>query len=304
MSVLGTRRGNGGYAVSMAHLVPQQYFTGTVHSVFATACNIAVDNMLITVQDTSKPHTPTSVRVAADGEGSWAPVTSVGDRAICRDGVLAFGNHILDLSWLPVWVPGQPMNWREPLAAQSRMRELAQMRQIHITHNPTPDLRALERDAWELGALMSAASAREADIAPAVLNLIGNGPGLTPSGDDILVGMMAALERGGEKSSPAFACLREAVVQHASRTTDISAHYLALAVHGHFGEPLSGLIDAVVGGSAADVAQERGSAVLSVGASSGGDALLGALVGLSAVLELRNRQNKNSTNTQTKEKVA
>lgn len=304
MSVLGTRRGNCGYAVSMAHLVPQHHFTGTVHSVFATACNIAVDNELITVQDASKQHTPTSIRVAAEGEGSWAPVTSVGDRAVSRGGVLAFGDHVLDLRRLSVWIPGQPMKWREPLAAQSRMRELAQMRQNHITNNSSPELRALVRDARELGALIGAASAREADIAPAVLSLIGNGPGLTPSGDDILVGMMAALERGGEKSLPASVCLREAVLQYASRTTDISAHYLTLAVRGHFGEPLSGLIDVVVGGAAADITQKRGNEVLSVGASSGGDALLGVLVGLSAVLELRDRQNDDKTNTQTNEKVA
>ena len=45
-----------------------------------------------------------------------------------------------------------------------------------------------------------------------VTGLLGLGPGLTPSGDDLLVGLLLALHSG---KSPAAASLSRAVVRHA-----------------------------------------------------------------------------------------
>jgi hypothetical protein len=67
----------------------------------------------------------------------------------------------------------------------------------------------------------------------AVIHWLGRGPGLTPSGDDVLVGMVAALQFVGVVDSSGLAPLRELIEIAGSRlTTDISAEYLHYACRG------------------------------------------------------------------------
>jgi len=182
--------------------------------------------------------------VAAAGAGSWAPVARAGDRTVCRDGVLQFGAHALDLRGVPVWAPGLLVHWGQPSLVRRRLTQLAAVRQAHGASGLLDDHPRLRRDVRDVGARVLATTTDEADIATAVTRLVGAGPGLTPSGDDVLVGLLAALLRGGG-SSPHSASVASwvsaAVVNNARRTTDISRHYLRLAARGHFGEPRSQL---------------------------------------------------------------
>lgn len=300
----------GEHPVSKAYLVAAGDFAGTVHSVFPTACNIAVGDLLLTVQDAAKRHTPTSVRVAVDGPGSWAPSVRVGDRAVQRAGVLSFGRHALHVGRVPVWAPEPVAQWAPARSStRHRLAHLAAARAHHLragAHTAAPEL---ERDARALAALLPGtrpgprAARRASDapaLEPAVARLVGTGPGLTPSGDDVLVGLLAALSRGGHGcpwATAAFDSVGKTVSRHAHRTTDISAHYLRLAARGHVGELLSDLVDSILTGLPIEALLDRASDVLSVGASSGADALLGVLAGLDAVLQL-------PLQPQTDEKVA
>jgi hypothetical protein len=66
--------------------------------------------------------------------------------------------------------------------------------------------------------------------------LIGMGPGLTPSGDDYLIGLLAALTMFRPQALPS---LSESMLQHLHSgpvTTDISNHYLKAACNGQFVE--------------------------------------------------------------------
>jgi hypothetical protein len=66
-----------------------------------------------------------------------------------------------------------------------------------------------------------------------VIHWLGRGPGLTPSGDDILVGMVAALRFMGAVDSSGLAPLRQLIQWTAGRlTTDISVEYLHYACRG------------------------------------------------------------------------
>lgn len=283
-------------AVSKAHLVPAVDFLGTVHSVFASACNIAVGDLLITVQDAGRQHVPTSVRVCAMGSGSWSPAVRAGDRASHQAGVLAFGRHVLDLSRVPVWAPGPTAGWTQPQAARRRLAQLAGIRRTHVRMHAHPATPELDRDVRALTVLLPGALTPEprapmdgSGLDSVVRRLVGAGAGLTPAGDDVLVGLLAALLRAGRGVSPAataFDWIGAVAERYAHRTTDISAHYLRLAARGHVSEPLSALIDAVVSDSPTETLRGRANDVLDVGASSGADALLGVLIGLDAVLDL------------------
>ncbi|MEV4397386.1 DUF2877 domain-containing protein [Nonomuraea sp. NPDC049607] len=260
-------------AVSAGYLVPGPDFAGTVHSVFATACNLAVDGLLLTVHDAVAPHTPTSVRVTG-----WRPAARVGDPVRCRSGLLSFGAHVLDLRDVPVWTPPPPARASSTVTG---WRQVAELRERYVEAEgltvPGLDGRA--------ESLLEALTGRPHDVPGAVARLVGFGPGLTPSGDDLLVGALAVLSRtarsaGGPAPARAFRTLADGVRRHAHRTTDVAAHYLRLAAEGHYSEPILDLVDALVTGADRTAVPARTQAALRVGASSGADGVAGVLLGL------------------------
>jgi hypothetical protein len=115
------------------------------------------------------------------------------------------------------------------------------------------------------------------DLRAATL-LVGLGPGLTPSGDDLIGGLMLALSARGETS------LRDALWDAIAPELDdltvpISAMHLAAAADGMGADAMHALIAAVVTGDAADVAA-RLPAAAALGATSGMDAIAGVVTGL------------------------
>ena len=110
--------------------------------------------------------------------------------------------------------------------------------------------------------------------------LAGLGPGLTPAGDDYLVGLMAGLrvwpgplENSGLSPDEACQIIFEATE---SRTTLLSRAFLHSAKEGLFGEDWHELLAALAGGEATGI-QRAARRVLSSGATSGADALAGFL---------------------------
>jgi Protein of unknown function (DUF2877) len=110
--------------------------------------------------------------------------------------------------------------------------------------------------------------------------LVGLGPGLTPSGDDLLVGTAAVLVAWEWPGAHSFlaACARQA----RGRTTPEALDLLRHAAHGRFAQPLHDVVGAL---DADDPATARWatSRLATVGATSGGDLLAGVLAGVAAV---------------------
>jgi hypothetical protein len=111
----------------------------------------------------------------------------------------------------------------------------------------------------------------------AARGLIGLGVGLTPSGDDFIVGLSAALVAIAHPVAGTFArgCAREAD----GRTTDVAWSYLDHASRAEFSSRIHRLLKVLATGSRSDVRAEV-AGVMCWGATSGADCLLGVLVGL------------------------
>lgn len=75
--------------------------------------------------------------------------------------------------------------------------------------------------------------------------MIGLGEGLTPSGDDFNIGMLAALwHTGGNNKSCKFRkCLTEAISGICSETNDISREFLLRACEGEFSPAITGIFE-------------------------------------------------------------
>ncbi|MCK3657800.1 hypothetical protein A4G18_03520 [Pasteurellaceae bacterium Pebbles2] len=73
--------------------------------------------------------------------------------------------------------------------------------------------------------------------------LIGVGIGLTPSGDDFLCGVLAALHKIDEKKTVLFIHLHVEISQRLMQTNDISRAFLDCALKGHFSQPVITFFD-------------------------------------------------------------
>jgi hypothetical protein len=106
--------------------------------------------------------------------------------------------------------------------------------------------------------------------------LVGLGPGLTPSGDDLLSGMLAAFRvLGGD---PAFADAAGAALATlaTARTTSISATLLRLAGAGQVAQEAAGVLLAIAAGEPLEQVLHT---LLGIGHTSGADLAAGILAG-------------------------
>lgn len=119
------------------------------------------------------------------------------------------------------------------------------------------------------------------DALRAATLLLGLGPGFTPSGDDVLGGLMLALTAGGRLT------LRDALWQAlepelGALTVPASAMHLSAAADGMASEPVHDLVAALLIGDEAPIAR-RLDAVAMIGHTSGWDILAGLVMGLDAL---------------------
>jgi len=115
-------------------------------------------------------------------------------------------------------------------------------------------------------------------------SLAGLGPGLTPSGDDFIAGVLLALALVREQRPDAeLGEIAALLVETAApRTHEISAAYLRAAHAGEAGEPWHPLLAAISIGDPQPL-RDAVDRVLEIGETSGADMLAGFIAGLSAV---------------------
>jgi hypothetical protein len=124
-----------------------------------------------------------------------------------------------------------------------------------------------------------------AELESGVSELIGYGAGLTPDGDDYLLGYLASLwpwQHLGAISAH-LKLLRPAIKSRLHRTTSISRHYLELALQGHYSQSIDHLTTVLIHGSTPADIKLSAINVIKFGSSSGADCLGGFLHGIRAL---------------------
>lgn len=222
---------------------------------------------------------PNAVALCEPLEGVLA-----GDEGWAGDGTVGVGG--LEIGVRRWWDPAPPLSSPDPARLPAA---LAVLDGIHARSPRQPGLDpAGAPDALSRGCLAGSL----ADAVTAAEGLIGLGPGLTPSGDDMLSGLLVALRHLGEAADAPGAVrladwLGAAVTYDArTRTTPISATLLYCAARGQAGPEVVGVLRGVVGLQPLEPAVHR---LLRLGHTSGADLLLGIRIGLSAVLSERER---------------
>jgi RimJ/RimL family protein N-acetyltransferase len=262
-------------------------FAGRVLAVFERACCLAgshADVVALVLPEVDNG----PLNVVVEGEpGLFAavapemPASLVGNR-------LRVGSLEIDLDSAVAW-EAQPAWDRLRACQQAIVERLPLVHALALRHAPQGSLLTLLNSAPLLAADLQSATLAvtrqaveslqagwdgdQAQLQAAASQLAGLGGGLTPAGDDFLVGVM--LRAWLAHSAPQVLCqtLLEAT---ARRTTALSAAFLQAAARGECSAPWHALLAALAEG--ADVGLDQAvQAVLAYGHTSGADALAGFL---------------------------
>ena len=291
-------------AVSIGSMVPDQFY-GKVHSVFNTAANLSVEGLdhLLTLILSDTMDLPQGIRLVPE-EADVIQRLEHGQVVTCQESVVRstgfpfeidlrhahpYDGRILCPLKLSVQKMARPYRVALEMLAKQQGEKLSELNITHLS----PSIAGIEEAIREeppvvrqLSSLID--SARRLDhpqAAVAVRALVGLGGGLTPTGDDVLVGFLAGLQAavGVEAArSKWLGELSETLRIASNETNDISRTYLILAADGQFSSSLKNLAGAVCVGEPEEKVREVAEIAFQVGHTSGMDAATGLLAGLAA----------------------
>ena len=279
-------------AVTIDQNLVGKSWVGKVDSVFNAVCNVTLqNNVVLVLADTSLPMMPNGIAI-----NSFRPNKSIGlqagqhvecnghsisigstnsiqiKNARCWSGKVAFSKQIdteeqLHIRWkllanqvretLPIVI--RKLSWHPWFKSGPLCTEITTKTIMLLANYPSP----------------------HSDSEKLLMHMLGLGPGLTPSGDDFIVGYLAASHALG--GSYARIKLNE-IDQHLRpqlqmMTTRISGHYLTKALQGEFVESLASLMSSFINSDHYKLKKAIPDAISKNGHSSGLDCCFGILVG-------------------------
>jgi hypothetical protein len=246
-------------------------FAGRVLGRFERACNLVdADGRVIALTLPEVGNGPFSIGIA--GQPGCFESFSTRASATAYPGNLTVGSWYIDLKAAEIWeprlvCPSQPLFLDPALASIIQSyTDWPNAAEVGLAAS-----RRLSEAAARLNQALAQTKRNESDneIAAAAGQLAGLGSGLTPAGDDFLIGVMAALWLTGQR-----ALLPKLANIAAPRTTALSAAFLRAAAQGEFIEPWHALAQALCTGEVESF-RRAVEGVAQFGASSGRDALAG-----------------------------
>jgi carbamate kinase len=140
--------------------------------------------------------------------------------------------------------------------------------------------------AMQVCRLMDVIYSNDSDEAEKILRyFLGRGKGLTPSGDDHLVGLLSIQSISNPFNSVFLGTLKQ-ILEQEKVTTDIGNEYLLYALNGEFSSSIVNLLNAINANDAREV-ENHLLHLLTMGHSSGLDTAFGMLIGLLSILNRR-----------------
>jgi hypothetical protein len=289
-------------AISIGCAVPRLGFTGVVHSAFHCAVNLqrSGDSMLLTVLSSGEADLPQGIRLDTPRGYTFERIP-VGTRTTCQDGILTLGRILkgdlreghsweCDLSSMDADMtsPEVAAAWRNAWHALRERR--VRLGSVMITGDDLDNMSTYDSVAAQLmnrilGRIRRATTAYEAAGMTEVGALVGLGPGLTPSGDDLLTGYLAGLwcaVRRRPERQRFLEAVAELVDRYSLRTNDIARTYLRLAARGQVSSRLVDLTTVICLGEGCASVLAAAEAAMRVGHSSGMETVNGLLLGMAA----------------------
>jgi hypothetical protein len=267
-------------------------FTGYVHSVFNRTVNIQSfeNGELYTVACPEIDNGPNTLVIQVDYFSTLN--LSINDHVYADRNILHISNKLaMAVDKVTLWnsvLPEYPQNVKNLNRNLTKMRDYIDKHGIgggmkKSNHSRTPFEIELSRmlEEGSTALLTELFNNKMSESVEKASKLIGLGPGLTPSGDDFLVGLFTVLniQKNPRHSLKDFG--KEVVKLAKPLTNDISYMALQKASIGKVRESIISLINSIFYGTEEDLILSLNK-VLKIGSSSGTDIALGILAGLEA----------------------
>ena len=273
----------------MAEHGPRETQRFWVHSCFQHAMNMSsASGELLTLLSPRYQNLPTAIRLSTPPGWDWR------HQAHSRQPITLENNELrgtlwrANLSQAPCWRPGTDRvrgghSLNAVLAAYpalaSQLLEYCLEREVRSSLQLVP--------GWPPGGRNPRLNLGDdrAQLESGVSELIGYGAGLTPDGDDYLLGYLASLWpwQHLDVISAHLKLLRPAIKSQLHQTTSISRHYLELALQGHYSQSIDHLTTVLIHGVPVTELKLSAINVMKFGSSSGADCLGGFLHGIRAL---------------------
>lgn len=264
-------------ALCKGYLVPMDNWQGIIHSCFAKAINVKLDESphFISLLSTDLANTPCSIRLSNQHIQQLNAHLKIGEKLTCHKGVI----YLSTSPELFINLLNTP-NWQRPPMIKPIVEYLKINIELLAQHFLIYKHISIQKYIQQLDLI----GLQQAQTEPQYLAAnIGKGQGLTPSADDFLIGILAALFT----VKPYFpfitsisSAYQQAITQYLSQTNDISQHYLQQALIGHFSQPILLLIYQMVNISEQTELNNSIMQCIHIGASSGCDMLAGFYYGI------------------------
>lgn len=169
----------------------------------------------------------------------------VGDLLSIKGSSFLFLKQNIEISWLdaPIWQP--PEMPRGPLLPVERWTMIRRLQEYRPPFAPPPEFFMPENLARQLRSDSAQA------VAEALADLLGRGAGLTPQGDDFMIGLLLTINRWRPcfpNDLPVEAINRQVIQAARNRTTFLSAGLIACAADSQADERLVQALDGLVTG--------------------------------------------------------
>ncbi|HHR5811465.1 DUF2877 domain-containing protein [Providencia alcalifaciens] len=265
----------------------QPQLTGCIEQVFNKAINFSVNHQLYTLLSSQIDNAPNSCRLINKDFLSYK--INVGDSVFILNNEIHIGENyaisfLLCTTWKPstIYFVAEKINDKDYLFfLESKFNEIDSIlnKRTHSLFNYQGNNLFYLESSKKLNelrfslinALMNKQSSEVANI---VSQFIGLGIGLTPSGDDYLVGLMAFLLLKNHPANSFYISFYQGILHSKGNTTPISAITLEKALNQEYRENIHQLIQCLVDGRETNI-YPKILEILNIGSSSGCDMLFG-----------------------------
>lgn len=275
--------------------------SGRVLGVFDRSIHVVIGNAVVCIVESRLGNGPLNAVLTPEFDelrqsGSALLAGRPGDKACVAKDSLTVGALRFDFADAEVWqpepwptIPSPQLVWR----SLRRLGEIAHRqapadglaRLVLCPHEQSRQTSPLSRIAAprlaELAGWLAHAILHSGDYVPAPTGLLGLGPGLTPSGDDLLGGAIMTLRACGHTTA-AEALGKAAIRDAETATTQLSQALLAAAVSGQGAEALHRLLANLLAGPVDGLEPLLGD-VAQIGHTSGWDTLAGVALALNSL---------------------
>jgi hypothetical protein len=272
-----------------------QRLEGRVFQAFERSCNlINSQGAILSLVSTELGPGPFAITVEREGSPRidtlkiWDEVNLFSRVRFSVDQI-QIGSIRVDLSKAAIWNPVPAWEAILPGNLAQTYRILSRLLSFHSTaYDSSKNERFKASTSILLAASMGLSMGlRENDIGQArrgAKKIAGLGCGLTPAGDDFLMGFIYSLWSQWD-SRKAQDWASELVRAAAPQTTQLSATWLEAAANGQAAEPWHRLVEAMLGANTLDQI-DAANRILATGHTSGSDALTGYVAGLTTLTSL------------------